>query len=181
MSAAPLTNWRFPKAAQFYHRFVAFGGEPIGYINAPGGIVIWHGDGEPFIRHELRDEYVPHRFPAPHHDFFISTVLYQVPDDKVWDVLRLSGSVRYDPLKRELSARCGGLGANIATLTLATKIAEGEISIEDVHAQRIYDDYIKRSKNIDPLVDMLEELIDAVERNQITGGDYWPLAFPERS
>ena len=57
--------------------------------------------------------------------------------DKVQDVLSLSGSVNYDPLKRELTARCGSLEANIATLGLSTDIALGKRSIEDVqkHAQ----------------------------------------------
>ena len=35
---------------------------------------------------------------------------------KLYDVLSISGSVNYDPLKKELFARCGSFEANFATL-----------------------------------------------------------------
>lgn len=72
--------------------------------------------------------------------------------------MRLSGSVRYDPLKKWLSARCGSWEANVATLALATQIGEGKISINYIHDNELYKEWImstQREKNVSKLYDLL--------------------------
>ena len=62
------------------------------------------------------DEYVDHDKPKQHFDFLYSYINIYVPPSKLYDVLSISGSVNYDPLKKELFARCGSFEANFATL-----------------------------------------------------------------
>ena len=88
---------------------------------------------------ELRDESVPHCVPLPHRDFLYTFIKYEVSPDRFKDVLSLSGSVSYDPLKKLIRARCGSQEANIATLYLATEIASGKQTIEDIQRNK----YIK--------------------------------------
>ncbi|KKM74063.1 hypothetical protein LCGC14_1404210, partial [marine sediment metagenome] len=84
-----------------------------------------------------------HCVPKPHHDFFYTSLKLYVPPSKLKDVLRISGSINYDGLKHFLTARCGGIGANIATLYLASKVAMGEYTIEEVKRAGLYVSHIR--------------------------------------
>jgi hypothetical protein len=81
---------------------------------------------------------VKHCVPRHHHDYFYSSVEFFVPKDKVCDVLKISGSLNYDGLKKLLTARCGGIGANYATLYLAMLVASGKMSIQKVKKDDMY-------------------------------------------
>ena len=90
-----------------------------------------------FDEHILRDEDVKHCVPRNHHDYFYSSVKFFVPKkNKVFDVLKISGSLNYDGLKKLLTARCGGIGANYATLYLAMMVANGKLSISQVKKKK---------------------------------------------
>lgn len=114
------------------------------------GIAIWRNNAQtpktlmPHCASEitLRDESVPHRCPAQHHDFLVTTVKTKIPPALVNDVLALSGSVNYDGLKQELSARCASLEANVATLHLASQIVSGKKTIAEIHANGLYGEQI---------------------------------------
>ena len=75
-----------------------------------------------FHEHLLRDETVRHNCPKRHLDFFYSYIKINIPPNKLAEVLSLSGSVGYDPLKKLFYARCASLAANIATLKVALDI-----------------------------------------------------------
>merc|ERR1711918_94818 len=79
-------------------------GNPDVLANVRNGICIWfiNKKNDPHTRIELRDEYISHCVPLPHYDFLYSYIKIYIPEDKLCSVLKTSGSVGYDPLKKEL-------------------------------------------------------------------------------
>lgn len=130
-------NWKNHRPKKYYSRCVEMFGLPDAVSGEPEGFAIWKTKGL-FEEHVLRDEDVRHCVPRPHHDYFYSSVLFYVPDDKLCDVLKISGSLNYDGLKKLLTARCGGIGANYATLYLAMAVASDHLSIEEVKRDEMY-------------------------------------------
>ena len=103
---------------KYYDMVVEKYGKPDLLINKQGGLCIW-SDYKKIKPHKsilLMDEYVDHDKPKQHFDFLYSYINIYVPPSKLYDVLSISGSVNYDPLKKELFARCGSFEANFATL-----------------------------------------------------------------
>lgn len=96
-------------------------GEPDLVVNRPGGVALWD-DRDYWTSIMLVDESVEHKEPKPHCDFLYSDINVYVPDDVLPQVLQLSKSIWYDRLKKQLTARCHFMGANVATLWLAMKI-----------------------------------------------------------
>ena len=112
-------------------------GKPTFVANVRHGRALWKTKGL-FTQHLLIDEDVKHCVPRPHHDYFYSSVRFFVPKDKVCQVLKISGSLNYDGLKKELTARCGAIGANYATLYLGMLVASGKLSIDEVKKNDMY-------------------------------------------
>lgn len=84
-----------------------------------------------FVEHIVRDETVHHLCPKQHLDFFYSYIRIDITPKQLKNVIMLSGSVGYDPLKKMLYARCAGLAPNIATLKIATDIIiEKKVKVE---------------------------------------------------
>lgn len=136
-------DWEHSDAAEQYDILAKKYGPPNYEDGRRGGIAIWTDDNPTvketiFNRIELLDESVEHCVPYNHRDFLYSYVHYRVPEDKVFDVIKLSGSVVYDPLKHSLRARCGSEAANITTLYIATEIASGKKTIEEVQSKNLY-------------------------------------------
>lgn len=139
-----MSNWKHARARDYLPEAKRLFGSPTFIANVPDGMAYWKMRGNNlFFDHTLRDENVKHCVPKPHHDFFYSTIKLYVPPEKLEDVLSISGSISYDGLKHLLSARCGGIGANIATLYLGAKVANDEYSIEEVKSEGLYVSYIR--------------------------------------
>ena len=49
-----------------------------------------------------------------------------IPSNKLKDILTISGSIGYDPLKHELYARCASIEANFATLRTVIDVFNDE-------------------------------------------------------
>jgi hypothetical protein len=159
-------------------------GKPAHLSKKEGGIAIWNKKqlkNTCFELIELRDESVAHCVPLPHRDFLYTFIKYDVSPNRFADVLSLSGSVSYDPLKKLLRARCGSNEANIATLYLSTEIANGNQKIEDIQKNGIYKKTIL-STSAPQEVERIYNSLCANIANQsgninVTG--FWPAAFPE--
>jgi hypothetical protein len=131
-----------------------------------GGLAIWYKrdldhspTGKCFEEIMIRDEQIPHGNPANHTDFLYTQYKLCVPEDLVEDIRSLSTSVVYDPLKCWIRARCHFLGANVATLFLAKKIATREISGKAARSE--YGNQIKKAaSNPEAYENMLEYLCD---------------------
>ncbi len=119
-------------------------GPPDVVDKGPGGVAIWKKEtlmkkGVIWNRIELRDELVPHNDPAPHQDFLyawykVPAQYIPVPPSTVCQLLKLSESLTYDPLKHLIRARCHFMGANIVTIWLAMEIIQGRLSLAQARA-----------------------------------------------
>ena len=75
----------------------------------------------------IRDE-IPHNFPQPHTDVVEQTIPYQVPLEKVAEVLEFDGSLVIERTRGEVIARCDMESANIASLNLMHDIVSGRLT-----------------------------------------------------
>jgi len=66
---------------------------------------------------KLTDEYVPHDFPRPHHDFVYTTSRVRLTPQQAARLPLVTGSIIVDGLKQEATVRCGDLTANAVTLS----------------------------------------------------------------
>lgn len=102
---------------------------------------------DPYILIEVKDEYVKHDFPAPHHDFVTSYAHISLTEKQACDLLKVSGSILIDLLKNVVGARCGGLTANDVTLSFVEDVAEGLTQpTKKEYAKRIKNKIITREK-----------------------------------
>ncbi len=176
--------WTHQEPGDYLGEISSIIGPPTDVSNVPGGLAYWNdatlaSRGSCFVRHELQDELIPHDKPAKHVDYFYSFIDYQVPDKKIWDVLRLSGSVSYDPLKGWLRARCANIEANIATLWMAIQIAQGKTTIKKVQRQGLYAQAIRSTKDSGQVQAMLKDICQAIANQQgMKALSCWNLAFP---
>ncbi len=120
-------------------------GQPDFLDPRPKGMAVWTEEtlkqrGKIWQSILLIDEAWIHNSPAPHYDFLYTCYRHEVPKDKVCDVIGVSDSIKYDKLKHELTARCHFMGADIATLALAVKVSNGEMSLNE--AIKNYGPYI---------------------------------------
>jgi hypothetical protein len=125
-------QWDHENAAKSLDHIITILGTPSVFSNLKGGIAIWNKDvlnqkkfyGLSNCYHEviLRDENIEHYCPARHYDFLYTYIEVPVDPHQFKMIGSVSGSVAYDPLKNLISARCGSLEANIATLKLITDL-----------------------------------------------------------
>tara|TARA_B100000575_G_C23119980_1_gene647961 strand:- start:848 stop:1615 length:768 start_codon:yes stop_codon:yes gene_type:complete len=179
-----INNFKHKDAAEQYDILTKKYGNPSISDLSEGGIAIWKKDklkGTCFHEIKLLDESVSHCVPAPHRDFLYTYVKYEVPDDKVLDVISLSGSVAYDPLKKELRARCGSEAANIGTLYLATGIGNSKITFDEIQEKGLYKKVILSLQNKQNVEIYYKKLCKALEEQpgNPNWSGYFGLAFPE--
>lgn len=173
--------WHNKDAANYVNKMMEKYGMPSSVDPTPGGIVIWKKNlllNTPFDRIEIRDESIPHVYPFPHNDFVYAFVNYDVAPSKFLEVTSVSGSITYDPLKKQLRARCGSMEANIATLALAIQIGEGHLSLNYVQSNELYPQYILASQDpeqVTRLHDLLAYNLKHQQGNPSSDG-YFPLA-----
>lgn len=118
-------NW-LPKPKERYPDVVKEFGSPCFVDPRSGGRAVWTSKklkNTPYDEIIIRDEEIPHCCPAIHVDFLSSAVCVEIKDKlKLNQVLGITKSIWYDQLKNQLWARCHFMGANVATLVLATDI-----------------------------------------------------------
>lgn len=93
----------------------------------------------------LLDEAIPHEEPTPHAGFLYVWAPLKIPFDfgtesyweRVGQILKLSKSITYDRLKEEICVRCNSLGAVKATIMLAQRIANGDVSLLVVETYQV--------------------------------------------
>lgn len=181
VSGIPKLNWTNQDAASYLSTAIKLLGEPSFIESNEGGIVIWKNlQNSCFNKHMLVDESIVHDCISPHTDFFYSYINFEVPPEMIKDVIALSGSITYDPLKKLIRARCGSLEANTATLLLATQISEGNASLSYIQNNQLYKQYLKATqdpKKYKKMYDMLCVAVNNQSGNPLPSG-YSPLSFP---
>jgi hypothetical protein len=177
-------KWKNEDAIAQYYLLKKKYGTPSNQDLNSGGIAIWNEKklkGTCFSRIEILDESIPHCVPMPHRDFLYTYVNYEVPDDKVLDVISLSGSVAYDPLKKYLRARCATESANIATLYLAVSIGNSKVTLKQVQKNELYKKAILSLSN-DQNIQLYNRILCKMLKEQPGNPDWsgsFGLSFPE--
>jgi len=92
--------------------------------------IVWHNQG-PFKRITVFNLETPHDFPMPHVDFLEHTITYNVPQNKVGDLIEFDASSTINRTIGELSARCDLEGHNVLTLNLDHDIVMGKKSVQE--------------------------------------------------
>ena len=189
-------EWEYKQPMKVYENIVERFGLPDSLAPQRGGIAIWNsvtGQYDPlyksitvFDRHELRDELVAHACPAQHNDFLYSYIKIPIKPEQLEDVLKLSGSVNYDGLKKEIFARCANTCANVMTLFLATEIICSHISpgkhmnIQQIHKGNEYGKHINKTGDTKFMAETIEKLrsnISKIRSSQSLPLFHWPGAF----
>src|ERR1041385_1553193 len=90
--------------------------------------LVWNNNG-PWKRSELINEEIPHNFPEPHHDSVLQSISYQVPVERVNELLQFDGSIVIERTRGELGARCDDERANYLALNLAHEILSRKMNV----------------------------------------------------
>jgi hypothetical protein len=138
-------KWKNENAKKYYKYTTKWLGKPNITANK---MVIWdrnilkkykyYGYNICFYQIIIKDESIKHNCPTLHDDFIYISVKIYIPEDKLINVLKLPGSIYYDPYKQLLITRCGSIQTNIVLLKLATDVAIGNINYKTVHEQKLY-------------------------------------------
>jgi len=166
-----INNFMHQLPKQRFSDVVAEFGHPTFVVNQPGGVAVWKPAGI-YTKVMLKDESIEHKKPKAHCDFLYASVNVHIPDSSLMDVLMLSESVTYDRLKKQLTARCHFMGANVATLLLAMKILKNPGLTSQLHNQ--YGETIMNSMNQQNYKNMTRELGTLVIENQQTFKNMMP-------
>lgn len=90
-------------------------------------------------------EETKHSFPVEHTDMMEQCISYKVPSDKLDELAKFDGSVKYDRTQGLLSARCDKEANNMLALNLSYDIIKGKKSVEQ--ARKAYGDIVKEKMN----------------------------------
>lgn len=131
--------------------------------------LIWHNAG-PFKRITVFNLETPHDFPLPHVDFLEHTITYDVPQDKVGDLIKFDASSTINRTVGELSARCDLEGHNILTLNLDHDIVTGKKSVEE--AREAFGEIVQQ--------DVMSKHPPYVEALQFAPAQPSAAAFPDK-
>lgn len=113
--------WRHAGAQDYADRLMGAFGEP----NTQSADAATWTDEAGFDEITVRDEFLPHDFPAPHHDFVYASLALLVPPHLTDEFAAVSGSILIDGLKGTVTARCGSLLANAITLGFVADVLAG--------------------------------------------------------
>ncbi|MBW3560446.1 MAG: hypothetical protein KY449_11910 [Proteobacteria bacterium] len=91
--------------------------------------LIWY-DNHPWKRTIVYRDEIPHNFPQPHGDVVEQVIDYEVPLDKLAEVLAFDGSLVIERTAGEVAARCDMEAANVASLNLMHDIVAGRIDAD---------------------------------------------------
>ncbi len=92
--------------------------------------LIWNNAG-PYKRITVFNLETPHDFPMPHVDYIEHTISYDVPQEKVGDLIAFDASSTINRTVGELSARCDLEGHNVLTLNLDHDIVTGKKTVDE--------------------------------------------------
>jgi len=115
----PPKRWKNQDAFKYAQTLTELWGDPDTAIH--GKFAVWEKKVGKITKTKVKDESIAHNFPMPHKDFLYSYMPLndaQVKKMKglIDDFTKVSGSIFFDPLKKEVGARCAMLSKNAVTL-----------------------------------------------------------------
>tara|TARA_Y100001937_G_scaffold89412_1_gene120914 strand:+ start:1 stop:1080 length:1080 start_codon:yes stop_codon:yes gene_type:complete len=142
-----LKNWKHEDAKGYAEKLIKEYGQPDEVTET---MLKWNklgsfGKGE--METYIVDESIPHAFPKPHRDYVYTVMKIKVPSDMLDTLGHVTGSIIYDGLKETVTARCGSLYANAATMGFVRDMVDGKVPVKDGPAKKEYAERITK----DPL------------------------------
>lgn len=131
-----IKDWR-ENPRKSAERLLEYYGEPDEYSDSQ---LIWYDTDDGWKRTVMRNQEIPHEFPAPHTDYLEQFIDYQVPIEMYSKLAEFDGSVIVERTKGEMSARCGGTSMNFVAINLAHDIITETLTVEDARKEyaRLY-------------------------------------------
>lgn len=133
-----IENWH-EKPKESAKRLLDYYGEPDEYSENQ---IIWYNTNDGWKRTVLRNEEIPHEFPAHHVDYLEQFIDYRVPIEKHNELALFDGSITVERTKGEMSARCGGTSMNFVAINLAHDIITDNKTVEEARDE--YTDLYKK-------------------------------------
>ena len=169
-----LKNWKNDDAKGYAEKLIEEYGQPDEVTET---MIKWNklgsfGEGE--METYVLDESIPHDFPAPHRDYVYTTMNIKVDSDMLDTLGHVTGSIIYDGLKETVTARCGSLYANAATMGFVKDMVDGKVPVEDDAAKKEYADRIQK----DPLPKFYDNRMN--EGVEYMCGHYLDEAFSKK-
>jgi len=137
-------GWEHTDAQKYAKTLIDHYGEP---DDSGSNFVGWYNkDG--FTKISVKDEAIPHNFPMPHKDFVYSAIKLSGSDvkkmgDLLSDFADITGSIIFDGLKKEVSARCGKVIKNAVTIGFVQDaLKDPSIITKAEYSKRIKNDII---------------------------------------
>ncbi|HSH40186.1 MAG TPA: hypothetical protein VK993_15540 [Chthoniobacterales bacterium] len=90
---------------------------------------IWYNNG-PWKRCTVYRDEIPHHFPNPHSDVLEGVIDYQVPLEKISELVKFDGSLVVERTKGEVISRCDMEAANFLALNMMHEIVTGNMTAE---------------------------------------------------
>ncbi len=97
---------------------------------ATPSLLIWHDSG-PWKRTIVTSDETAHNFPTPHTDYISQTLNYDVPLEKVPEVLAFDGSIIVYRTAGQVTASCDNEAANLLTVNLMHDIVTGKKTVDE--------------------------------------------------
>ena len=140
MASTKRGGWKHSKPAQSVQLLTKAYGPPLSKSQQQAR---WENiDG--FQEVVIKDESIPHNFPANHIDYMYGVRKIKVPAHLHDNFARITGSIHIDALKGIVTARCQTPSKNAATLgfvergvrapSLITKAEYSRVILEDLHS-----------------------------------------------
>jgi len=174
-----LNMWENQMAVKYFDTIFKLYGHPYIAKNIKGGFCIWKYDKIPkddiHLKIVLKDEAIAHDYPSAHYDFLYSHIKVYIPPEKFTAVQNISGSIGYDPLKKELYARCASFEANYATLRTVFNVLNDTKTNYEENLNNSYEEAEDNKKYIkDRMIHNHKEFEEEMKLN------CYPGAFPEK-
>jgi len=97
---------------------------------ATPSLLIWHDTG-PWKRTIITSDETAHDFPTPHTDYISQTINYDVPLEKLPEVLAFDGSIIVYRTAGQVTASCDNEAANLLTVNLLHDIVTGRKTADE--------------------------------------------------
>ena len=143
---SPISNFKSASAKKIYSILKKKYGTPTIKSNKPNGLCIWYNK-LPFEKIELRDEEIQQCTPKKDIGFLYHYIKIFIPRHKILGVHKISDSLSYDPLKKELYARSSSIEANYAIFKTVIEVLtnksinqstpEGEANIDKLYTTNL--------------------------------------------
>lgn len=101
---------------------------------ATPSLLIWHDSG-PWKRTIITSDETAHDFPTPHTDYISQTLNYDIPLEKVPDVLDFDGSIIIYRTAGQITASCDNEPANFLAVNLVHDIVQGRLTPDEARQE----------------------------------------------